>query len=455
MKTVLRAMLLGVVLLGGAAHAQAACTPAEVDPGQNTPAGVPPSVTVPAGFTSLDKAQVRKADGSFTDANLGGQAANLAPGKIWGATVIAALRAEATRLNGTPVLLFSGAAGAKCFQTVKLEGAAANPPVGASAATEAKAPPPPGTGSLEECREAASQWQTEIVKQTKGGRSSGYTLIVFMESGEICHANRDYGVEGDPIYVGVYTALTNWAPTRFEPCAIEPAAPAVYVSVDKVALTKEESARQAGGFTLRKNTPRRCFNANVDISFRQTGTTGETGAIRYNLSQHRRYRATLQLGAIFTPQHVREFDVRPEGEENILYSKGPNGRGVEYTASLVLYGAPRYVLSLFGGPSYPGRDLVHDQGVLDRLGAVLGIGLTQPGRRFVAGLSFEVLYGVNVLYVADVLRAPQPVGAELNEPFAGTRDDIRTEDRWNTRGVFGLSVDLLYVKELFSGRITP
>jgi hypothetical protein len=444
METGLRAVLFGVVvLLGGAAHAQAACTPAEVEPEQDTLAGAPPSITLPTNFTTLDKVQVRKADGSLHDVNLGAPAADLAPSKVWGATVIKVLRDEAKRLDGTPVLLFADAAGTKCFQTVKLK---------PEAVAEAAAL---GTGSQNECKQAASLWEREIHQQTKGGRSSRYTLVVFMESGEICHSNRDYGIEGDPIYVGVYTALTDWAPTRFEPCAIEPAAPAVYVSVDKVSLTKAESERQSKGFALRKNTPRRCFNANVDISFRRAGATGDTEAIRYNLSQHRRYRATLQLGAIFTPQHVREFDIRPEGEDSILYSKGPNGRGVEYTASLVLYGAPRYVLSLFGGPSYSGRDLVHDQGVLDRLGAVLGIGLTQPGRRFVAGLSFEVLYGVNVLYVADVLRAPQPIGARLDEPFAGTRDDIRTEERWNTRGVFGLSVDLLYVKELFSGRITP
>jgi len=435
MRAILSAVVSAVVvLLGGTSHAQEACQPAEVTAGEN-------AIAAPPGFPKLVKAQLRSGS-TFTDVNLAGAAADLAVGNFWAAEIVEALRTEARRTGGTPVLIFAADGGRTCFQVVKTDVA------------EGGNETPLAAGTLDDCKAQASAWEQEILKQVKGGRSPGYTLIVFMESGEICHANRLYGIAGDPIHVGVYTSTTQWAPTRFEPCAIEPAAPAVYVSVDQVNLTPQ-GRRESGGYTLRKNTPRRCFNSAVDISFRRTEGTTADGAIRYNLSQHQLYRGTLQLGAIFTPQHVREFDVRTVGEENILYSKGPNGRGVEYTASLVLYGAPRYVISLFGGPSYSGRDLVHDDGVLDRLGAVLGIGLTQPGRRFVAGASFEVIYGVNVLYVADILRAPQPVGARLDEPFAGTRDDIRTEERWTTRGVWGISVDLLYVKELFSGRITP
>ncbi|MCP3137299.1 hypothetical protein [Pyxidicoccus xibeiensis] len=434
-------------LMAGTARAQGACPSPEVTAGEDM-------ITAPAGFPTLVKAQVRTADAALVDARLGEAGQYLKTGNVWAPSLIGALRTEAARLKGTPGFLFQGTGDATCFQAVKL--ASDGGSGGGKTGEEGDEAHPPRSGTLAECKQDASDWEQEISRQAKGSRKPGYTLIVFMESGEICHANRLYGIEGDPIYVGVYTAIKQWAPTRFEPCAIEPATPAVYISVDKVSLTRsEQSLRQSDVWELRKNTPRRCFNANVDISFRRSQAAGDEGAIRFNLSQHELYRATLQLGAIFTPQHVRDFDVRPSGEENILYSKGPNGRGVEYTASLVLYGAPRYVISLFGGPSYSGRDLVHDQGVLDRLGAVLGIGLTQPGRRFVAGLSFEVIYGVNVLYVADVLRAPQPVGARLDEPFAGTRDDIRTEERWSTRGVFGLSVDLLYVKELFSGRITP
>ncbi|WP_426730219.1 hypothetical protein [Myxococcus faecalis] len=308
--------------------------------------------------------------------------------------------------------------------------------------------------ALNQCQQAASAWQADIEKQLNGARSPGYTLIAFLESGEICYNNRLYGIQGDPIYVAVYTNLDDWSPTRFEPCSIEPDAPAIYVSTDKVRLTPQEASRRESGveWRLHKNTARRCFNSTVDI---RLGRVNDTGAIRFNLNQHSLYRATLQLGALFTTQHVQEFDIRTEDGQNILYSRGPTGRGVEYTASLVVYSAPRYLISLFSRQPYGGRDLVHDQQILDRIGAVIGIGLTQPGRRFIAGGTFEVLYGINLMYVADILRAPQPVGATLNAPFDGTKDDIRTQDRWTAKGIVGLSLDLLYVKELFSGRITP
>ncbi|MFB1485383.1 hypothetical protein U8525_34080 [Corallococcus sp. RDP092CA] len=378
-------------------------------------------------------------------------ASTLVVGQTWATPLQAALQEAEKEQPGSQAVLVYAASdksdAAQCYQAITLpispaEIAATNPLKGLQ------------VDALADCQKAASAWEADIIKQLHGTRSPGYTLIAFMESGEICYSNRLYGIQGDPIYVGVYTNLDDWSPTRFEPCSIEPDAPAIYVSTDKVRLTPEETSQRQSGtvWGLRKNTARRCFNSTVDI---RLGRANDTGAIRFNLNQHSLYRATLQLGALFTTQHVQEFDVRTEDGQNVLYSSGPTGRGVEYTASLVVYSAPRYIISLFSGQPYGGRDLVHDQRFLDRIGAVIGIGLTQPGRRFIAGGTFEVLYGINLMYVADILRAPQPVGATLNAPFDGTKDDIRTQDRWTAKGVVGLSVDLLYVRELFSGRITP
>jgi hypothetical protein len=114
-----------------------------------------------------------------------------------------------------------------------------------------------------------------------------------------------------------------------------------------------------------------------------------------------------------------------------------------------------YLPSLFGGDYYSGRDLLHDQGVLDRTGLVLGVGLTNPGRRFIAGGSFELMHGLNLMIVADVFRSPQLVGVEVGQPFDGPPEQLRTQDRWKVKPVFGIAVDLLYAKEFFSGRITP
>jgi hypothetical protein len=443
MKTWVVMAVLTVLGWAGTARAQPQCTP----DGAVTAAG---TIGAPASFPKLLNASLLLNNGTFTPVQLAANlTANLQVGQTWSLALQDALRQAVAGTPNSSLVLVYASQNAQCYQVVNL-------PTPGDGNSRTSPTPPGGTPSdlLDACKRAAAAWQADIVTQVKGTRSPGYTLIAFLESGEICHSNRLYGIQGDPIYVGVYTNLDDWAPTRFEPCSIEPEAPAIYVSTDAVSLTpQEKSQRQAGGnWGLRKNTARRCFNTTVDI---RLGRANDTGAIRFNLSQHSLYRATLQLGALFTTQHVQDFDVRTENGQNLLYSRGPTGRGVEYTASLVVYSAPRYLLSLFGGQPYGGRDLVHDQGVLDRIGAVVGIGLTQPGRRFIAGGTFELLYGINFMYVADILRAPQPVGATLDAPFEGTRDDIRTQDRWTAKGVVGLSVDLLYVKELFSGRITP
>lgn len=312
----------------------------------------------------------------------------------------------------------------------------------------APAPPEGRPNDLSDCAVAAGLMESKLPAET---RKRGYTLIAFMQSGEICYANRLYGIAGQEIFIAVYSDLaTQWQPLRFEPCALESAAPSVFVSVDSVNIP---SARQAADWSLRQYPARTCYNSTVNISM--TAEAG-AGAISYTLGQYQLYRGTVQLGALFTDQFVQTFDVRTgEDGQSIVYSRGPNGRGVDYTASLVLYGLPYYLPSLLGGSYYQGRDLLHDQGLLDRIGLVLGVGLTQPGRRFIAGGAFEVMYGLNLMAVADVFRSPRLVGTQVGQTFEGRAEDLRTEERWTVKPMLGLSIDLLYVKELFSGRVAP
>ena len=312
----------------------------------------------------------------------------------------------------------------------------------------------PQKGDLLECRTEAQKWKTDIeAGLTSRPRSPGYTLLVFMENGTLCYANRSYGIEGDPIFVGVYSKEERWLSPQFEPCSIEPTGPAIFVGADKVSLSGRESAE----WNLIKMASQVCYNPSVAITLPVQPAPGQPTqtAVRHNLSQSRVYRGTLQMGALFTQQHVQEFDIRPGGEEGgIIYNKGATGKGVAYAVSLVLYGFPRYLQNLAGGDAYVGRDLIHDQELLDRVGLVLGVGLTDPGRRFFAGGSFELMYGVNVIGVAEVFRTPELVELSVGDSVSGA-DVIRTRERWKTGPTFGVSVDLLYIKELFSGRITP
>lgn len=449
-------VMVGILMAyGGAAHAQAPCPAAK-----KTYDAATPLDAGGGGFTSLGAVQVKFGPGAITPSSTKGLE-KLRVGAAPDPGVLRALETEATTAKGTILFEFEKADGATaCQQEVVFAslGSGGGRPASPSSAPAAPAKPS-GTSSageaaggrpndLSDCAAAAGAMQNQLSEAT---RKRGYTLIAFMQSGEICYANRLYGITGQEIFIAVYSDVTTqWGPLRFEPCALESAAPSVFVSVNSVNLS---SGRQAAVWKLRQYPARTCYNSTVSISM---AADGGAGAISYTLGQYQTYRGTVQLGAIFTDQFVQNFDVRPGDDgQNIVYSRGPTGRGVDYTASLVLYGMLHYLPSLFGGDYYPGRDLLHEQGLLDRLGLVLGVGLTNPGRRFIAGGSFELMYGLNVTCVADVFRSPQLVGARVGEPFSGGAEELRTQDRWKVKPVLGVSVDLLYAKELFSGRISP
>jgi len=377
--------------------------------------------------------------------------------------VLRSLESEGSTAKGTIVFEFAKADGTSTcqqevvFASLSLGAGSSSSASSSSSSSSASSrsgggekPAPAGgrPNDLSDCAAAAGVMQSQLPEET---RKRGYTLIAFTQSGEICYANRLYGIVGQEIFIAVYSDVTTqWQPLRFEPCALESALPSVFVSVDSANLT---SGRQASVWKLRQYPARTCYNPTVNISMT---AEGGAGSIAYTLGQYQLYRGTLQLGAIFTDQFVQTFDVRPgQDGQGFVYSRGPTGRGVDYTASLVLYGVAHYLPSLFGGDYYSGRDLLHDQGVLDRTGLVLGVGLTHPGRRFIAGGSFELMYGLNLMIVADVFRSPQLVGVEVGQPFDGPPEQLRTQDRWKVKPVFGIAVDLLYAKEFFSGRITP
>jgi hypothetical protein len=436
----------------GAAHAQA-CPAAKMTYDAATPIDAGGG-----GFTQLNAVLVKPATGAVTPSTSKGLD-KLRVGVAPDPGVLRSLEAEGSAAKAAIVFEFVKADGTtKCQQEVAFASLGLGGGTSASSSSVSSSPSSSGGGKpgveggrpndLSDCAAAAGAMQSHLSEET---RRRGYTLLAFMQSGEICYANRLYGIAGQEIFIAVYSDVTTqWQPLRFEPCALESAAPSVFVSVDSVNLS---SGRQASVWKLRQYPARTCYNATVNISMT---AEGGAGAISYTLGQYQTYRGTLQLGAIFTDQFVQTFDVRPGADgQGIVYSRGPTGRGVDYTASLVLYGVAHYLPSLFGGDYYSGRDILHDQSVLDRTGLVLGVGLTNPGRRFVAGGSFELMYGLNLTLLADVFRSPRLVGTQVGESFSGSAEELRTQDRWKVKPVLGLSIDLLYVKEFFSGRLTP
>jgi hypothetical protein len=306
-----------------------------------------------------------------------------------------------------------------------------------------------------DCVKAGAQWEDELFKRP-GQRRGAFTELVFMEGdaggdANVCYYNRDYGVVGDPIYVGMFSAnAVNWQAVRFEPCAAQSTSPNIQQSSEKFPSTRQSGAV----YQLYTFLGRRCFNTVLDVSA-VGNAAGQTVVQRYPMTQYDRYRATLQAGVLYTGLHQSEFALRSDQADtskHFIFDQGPTNRGPEYIASLQLYSVLKYFPSLLRGSAYPGRDPIHDQDLFDRLGAVVGVAITNPTQRFSVGASFEVIYGVSVTWVADYARINEVVPeVSMTTPFKGTVADIPVVKRWRQRPTIGISIDLRYLSVLFSG----
>ncbi|HEU5218584.1 MAG TPA: hypothetical protein VFU23_07985, partial [Gemmatimonadales bacterium] len=79
-------------------------------------------------------------------------------------------------------------------------------------------------------------------------------------------------------------------------------------------------------------------------------------------------------------------------------------------------------------------------------------GIKNPGKRFVAGLSLELIYGVSAIGVIDFAKVTQVHDSvSMTVPFKGTASDIPTVLTWKHKTTFGLSIDLRYLATLFTG----
>jgi hypothetical protein len=302
-----------------------------------------------------------------------------------------------------------------------------------------------------DCAEAGRRWETDIRRERRAlseGGARGYTALIFAEDQGVCFRSRDYGVTGDPIYVAVFTNQPqNWngLSASFDPCAAEAAAPNVFAS--GTLPTAPGSRQKARPHQLRTYLPRRCFNTAVDITVQSTGADPKVTA-RYNLTQAERYRAGLQVGTIFTDLVDHSFGLRTVRDSSVIYDKGPTNSGPEYFATVVFYSILRYVPSLFGGERYLGRDIIHDQSPIDRVGLVLGTGLRHPADRFLAGASLEILPGVNVVAAHQTAKVRRLADVRAGDVFGAAEDRIPTRDRWENGWTYGLSIDLRYATSL-------
>jgi hypothetical protein len=304
--------------------------------------------------------------------------------------------------------------------------------------------------------DSAKVWIASIAqdpKRKRTGSEDSFTAIVFSDSGAVCYRNRDYGVTGDPIYVGLVTRNDATLPTSvsFTPCELEKEEPSVRVDAGldgfkpqaalKAALPPPVSPLYEG---------RVCFNREVTIEVAVTPAGKPAETWRYAITQHIRYRATAQVGILSTDLHKSDFVlITDTGGTQRVFDKGPVDSGPEWYANVVIYGIAHYLHDLGGKTRYQGRDILHDQSWGDRLGLFFGVSLNEPTKRVSAGFSFELLAGVNALGGYERARVNELVGLNSGDPFPGSVSDLPIRDRWDGGFRWGVALDLRYLIAIF------
>lgn len=301
------------------------------------------------------------------------------------------------------------------------------------------------------CWNEGEKWKTDLRDKRHLGRSKDdFTIVGLSQEGYPCYRNRDYGVVGDPIYVGLmYEGTLKIEKRGFEPCELATAGPIIFQNLGGQSVVRSATAPPGLAHVLEAT---RCFNAAVTIVIVGTEVGKKTPfEIRFPLKQYERYTATFQVGVLFTDLREHSFGLRPDGTVMRITDEGPVNSGPEYVSALVLYGFPHYVDELFSkGYKYFGRDIVNDGGVWDRMGLVLGVGLNQPAKRFIGGLSLELVTGVNVIGVVDFAEVKELNGVAVDDQFSGTAATIPARSVWRRDVKFGLTLDARFATKLFS-----
>ena len=309
------------------------------------------------------------------------------------------------------------------------------------------------------CQEEFKKLDQDIRQnRLKNGK---YTVIVFMPSGKVCGQSRPFGVSGDLIYTAVFddgTITSAGTKVEFTKCEVlspTPKNPELETLVPKLDLQARVVRPLLFEFPARQ-----CFGSSAEMKLRNKVKEGNEPEkdvdVNYSLPLYERYRYTLQVGVVETAQRNKSFGLR----DMKIFSKGPEGRGPEYLATVVLYGLPRYfgVLTQRAGSenaeqdvtrAYYGRDPIHEQGLADRIGFVIGAGLKNPSDRFGVGLSFEIGYGVNLIGMYERAKLKKLAVVKEGDVFTGTVEQIPTREVWEEDWVFGLSLDLRYITGLF------
>lgn len=286
---------------------------------------------------------------------------------------------------------------------------------------------------------------------TEAFRRNAYTLVVMHPKVGLCHASRQFGIQGEPIVTGIFTNSTFQIPRLdLSPCSPRPSGPRVFVQSGGITAPRAQSTIEKL-FIVRTDV---CYDPTVTVKLTtQPPNTSTDINVTYALQQYPRYHASLQLGALFTDNQQHSFGLRAgPNNTNLITDEGPVDEGPEYYAALMIYGAPHYLTDLFKGQRYDGRELTTERGWRDRMSLVLGAGLSKPAERVGAGLSFEILPGLYIVGLYERAKIGHLNGVAVGDAFAGAKDTIPLKKSWDEQIVFGIGIDGRYATAIFTGK---
>lgn len=320
------------------------------------------------------------------------------------------------------------------------------------AAAEASAP----------TEEQQSAWFAKVGKNSRAYGTKHFTAILFDQNLEPIKANRYRGAVGDLIYVGILNDKQEtgyYYTIQFKPCSLEPAAPSLFsqdsssLYTDTQQQVIEEVVKEQEGVTILEFPPRDCFNTQVIVEVNKlaVGNDKPVATGSFVLQQYPRYRATFQLGILFSKLNKADYGLMDDGTgQQIIYNKLYADTDPHYSFSVIIYSFPRYIQGLFSSKyHFEGRDIVNERGFIDRIGLVIGASTTAPLDRFYLGLSFELFYGINVIGAYEFAKLDELAGLKEGDIFSGEASAIPTSSTWKSKFVFGFSFDLRYVTGIF------
>lgn len=308
--------------------------------------------------------------------------------------------------------------------------------------------------------EQAAQNKSDRIRKLVGERAyltGKYTLLVLHPEIGLCYANRQFGVQGEPIVTGMFLSSTYQQPrVKLDPCSPQPSGPRVFAPSAGLSAP----SAQASGFELVIPRADVCYDDSVTILFSSkkanlldTSQPATDVSVTQALKQYPRYHATLQMAALFSDNQQHSFGLRPgPNNTNLITDEGPKNKGPEYFAALMIYGIPHYLTHAMRGQGYDGRELTTENSPADRTSLVLGAALSKPANRVGAGLSYEIIRGVNIIGMYERALISSLNGVNVDDPFAGTKDNIPLRKSWEHRIVFGVGLDARYAAAIFTGK---